>query len=189
MLNSVAQLPQHHPISVREYFRMGETDVLDPEARCELIEGELFDMPPIGPPHSSKVKRLIRSFSRIIGDQAIVSAQDPILLGDFSAPQPDLALLRWREDFYEQVHPGPDDILVLVEVADSTLTYDRDRKLPLYARFAIPEVWLVDVAGRQLDVHRDPESGKYKTKFQVQDLSCVGIAALPDIELNLRSLF
>ncbi len=79
---------------------MGELGILDPEARCELIEGELFDMPPIGPPHSSKVKRLIRLFSRIIGDQAIVSAQDPIVLGDFSAPQPNLALLRWREDFY-----------------------------------------------------------------------------------------
>jgi len=189
MLNPAAQLPQYHPISIWEYFRMGETGVLDPEARCELLEGELFDMPTIGPQHSSKVKRLNRIFSRIIGDRAIVSAQDPILLGDLSAPQPDLALLCWREDFYEQLHPGPEDILVLVEVADSTLTYDRDRKLPLYARFAIPEIWLVDVAGRQLDVYRDPENGKYKTKFRVQDLSCVGIAALPDIELDLRSLF
>jgi len=189
MLNSAAQLPQHHPISVREYFRMGETGVLDPEVRCELIEGKLFDMPPIGPPHSSKVNRLIRSFSQIVGDQAIVSAQNPIVLGDFSAPQPDLALLHWRENFYEQVHPGPEDVLMLAEVADSTLTYDRDYKLPLYARFAIPEVWLVDVAGRQLDVHQDPESGKYKTKFRVRDLSCVGIAALPNIKLDLRSLF
>jgi len=98
---------------------MGETGVLDPEARCELIECELFDMSPIGPPHSSKVNRLNRLFSRTIGDQAIVSAQNPTVLGDLSAPQPDLALLRWRQDFYEQAHPGPEDILVLVEVADS----------------------------------------------------------------------
>jgi len=168
---------------------MGETSVLDPEARIELIEGELFDMSPIGPPHSSKVNRLIRFFSRIIGDQAIVSAQNPTVLGDLSAPQPDLALLRWRKDFYEQAHPGPEDILVLVEVADSTLAYDRDRKLPLYARFAIPEVWLVDVAGKALIVYRDPENGAYRTRFRVPDLSRVDIAALPGIALDLRSLF
>ncbi|WP_089729712.1 Uma2 family endonuclease [Candidatus Thiosymbion oneisti] len=189
MLNSAAQLPQRHLISVREYFRMGETGVLDPEACCELIEGELFDMPPIGPSHSSKVIRLNRLFSRIIGDQAIVSVQNPTVLGDLSAPQPDLALLRWQEDFYEQAHPRPEDILVLVEVADSTLAHDRDRKLPLHARFAIPEVWLVDVVGKALIVHRDPENGSYRTRFQVQDLSHVTIAALPDSELDLRSLF
>jgi len=111
------------------------------------------------------------------------------VLGDLSAPQPDLALLRRREDFYEQAHPGPEDILVLVEVADSSLAYDRDRKLPLYARFAIPEVWLVDVPGKALIVHRDPENGAYRTRFRVQDLSRVDIAALPGIALDLRSLF
>jgi len=189
MFNSAAQLPQRHPISVREYFRMGETGVLDPKARCELIEGELFDMPPIGPPHAGKVKRLIQLFSRIIGDQTIVSERDPILLGNLSAPQPDLALLRRREDFYEQTHPGPEDVLVLIEVADSTLAHDRDCKLPLYAHFAISEVWLIDVAGKELIMHRDPGNGKYKTRFRVRDLSRVGIAALPGVELDLQSLF
>ena len=139
--------------------------------------------------NASRVKRCIRLFSRAVGDAAIVSAQDPVVLGDFSAPQPDLALLRWREDFYEQAHPGPADILVVIEVADSSLAHDRDRKLPLYARFAVPEVWLVDIAGRHLDVHRDPEDGAYTTRFRVQHLSCVGIAGLPGLELDLRSLF
>lgn len=189
MSHAVVQLPQRHPITVQEYFRMGETGVLDPDAPIELIEGELFDMPPIGPQHASRVNRFIRLFSEIIGDKAIVSAQNPVLLGDLSAPQPDLALLRWRDDFYEQVHPRPEDILVLVEVADSSLAHDRDRKLPLYARFAIPEVWLVDVAGGHLDVHRDPENGEYRTMFRVQDLSNVGIAALLGIGLDLGSLF
>ena len=189
-MSSVAlQVPERHRISVREYFRMGETGVLEPEARIELIDGELFDMPPIGPAHASRVKRCIRLFSRAVGDAAIVSAQDPVVLGDFSAPQPDFALLRWREDFYEQAHPGPADILVVIEVADSSLAHDRDRKLPLYARFAVPEVWLVDIAGRHLDVHRDPEDGAYTTRFRVQHLSCVGIAGLPGLELDLRSLF
>jgi Uma2 family endonuclease len=189
MPSAAVQSPERHPISVREYFRMGETGVLDPEARIELVDGELFDMPPIGPSHASRVKRCIRLFSRAVGDAAIVSAQDPVVLGDFSAPQPDLALLRWREDFYAQSHPGPEDILVVVEVADSTLVHDRDRKLPLYARFAVPEVWLVDVAGGHLDVYRDPEDGTFTTRFRVQDLSRVGVSALPGIELDLRSLF
>jgi len=98
-------------------------------------------------------------------------------------------LLRRREDFYEQAHPRPEDILLLVEVADNTLAYDRDRKLLLYARFAIPEVWLVDVTGKALIVHRDPANGSYRTRFQVRDLSRLDIAALPGIELDLRSLF
>lgn len=168
---------------------MGETGVLDPRARIELLEGKLFDMPPIGPQHSSQVNRFIRLFSRVVGDQAIVSAQNPVLLGDFSAPQPDLALLRWRDDFYEQAHPGPADILVLVEVADSTLAHDRDRKLPLYARFGIPEVWILDIGGKHLDIHRDPADGTYTTRFRVQDLSSVCIAAVPHLRLDLRSLF
>lgn len=146
-------------------------------------------MPPIGPQHSSRVNRFIRLFSRALGDAAIVSAQNPVVLGDFSAPQPDLALLRWREDFYEQAHPGPEDILVVVEVADSTLAHDRDRKLPLYARFAVPEAWLVDVAGKHLDVYRDPDEGAYTTRFRVHDLSRVGVAALPGVVLDLCSLF
>jgi Uma2 family endonuclease len=189
MSNIAVQLPERHRISVGEYLRMGESDVLDPEARIELIDGELFDMPPIGPAHAGRVKRCIRLFSRAVGDAAIVSAQDLVMLGDFSAPQPDVALLRWRDDFYEQAHPGPADILVVVEVADSTLAHDHDRKPPLYARFAVPEVWLVDLAGGHLDVYRDPEDGAYTTRFRVQDLSCVGIGALPEVALDLRSLF
>jgi Uma2 family endonuclease len=188
MSTPAIQIPKPHPITVQEYLRMGETGVLDPGSRLELIEGELFDMPPIGPLHSSRVKRLIRIFSQALGDRAIVSVQDPVLLGDFSVPQPDLALLRWREDFYERAHPRPADVLVLVEVADTTLAYDRDRKLPLYARFAVPEVWLVDVLGNHLDVHRDPADGTYTTRFRVQDLSRVGVAALPDVTLDLRPL-
>lgn len=168
---------------------MGETGVLDPDARVELIDGGLFDMSPIGPPHAGRVNRFIRIFSAAIGDSAIVSAQNPIVLGDFSVPEPDLALLRWREDFYERSHPGPQDILVLVEVADTSLSHDRDRKIPLYARYGVPEVWLLDLAGRHLDVYRDPDGGAFTTRFRVADLSHVGIAALSGIALDLRDLF
>ena len=180
--------PRRHPITVGEYVRMGTTGVLGEEARVELIEGEIIDMPPIGAPHASKVKRLNRILSLGVGNRAIVSAQDPILLGDFSAPQPDLALLRPRDDFYDQAHPGPEDVLLLIEVADSSLAYDRETKLPLYARFGIPEVWLLDVVGGNLDIHRDPEGGRYTTQFRVRSLDEVEVSGLPGLVLDLGGL-
>jgi Uma2 family endonuclease len=185
----VGLAPRRHPITVQEYFRMGETGVLAPEARVELIEGEIIDMPPIGSLHASKTKRLTRILSGMIGDRAIVSVQDPILLGDLSAPQPDLALLRSREDFYEAAHPSAEDILLLVEIADTSLEHDRDRKLPLYARFGIPEVWLIDVQGRHLDIHRDPDKDRYTTQFRARDLSRIEVVSVPGISLDLRPLF
>jgi len=168
---------------------MGETGVLAPDARVELLEGEIIDMAPIGPPHASRVKRIIRLFSDAIGHAAIVSAQDPIVLGDRSAPQPDIALLRPRDDFYASAHPGPADILLLVEVADSSLAYDRDEKLPVYARFRIPEVWIIDVKGGHLDIHRDPDGERYTTRWRARDLSRIDIVGLPDVSLDLGLLF
>jgi Uma2 family endonuclease len=186
---TASHAPQRHPITVGEYVRMGATGVLGPEARVELIDGEIIDMPPIGAPHAGGVKRLNRVLSLGVGELAIVSTQDPIQLGDLSAPQPDLALLRPRDDFYAGAHPGPGDILLLIEVSDTTLAYDRETKLPLYARFQIPEVWLVDVVGRNLDIHRDPDGGRYTTQFRVRDLARVGVVTLPGLTLNLSGLF
>jgi Uma2 family endonuclease len=182
------QAPKRHPISVNEHLRMGESRVLAPEARVELIEGEIIDMSPVGPPHASTTNRLNRIFSEALGARVIVSVQNPIVLGDLSAPQPDMALLKPRDDFYEATHPEADDVLLLVEIADSSLSHDRDRKLPLYARFGIPEVWLIDVEGRHLDVHRDPDGGRYATQFRVHDLARVEVLALPGVVLDLRSL-
>lgn len=182
------QAPKRHPITVDEYFRMGERGVLAPEARVELIEGEIIDMSPIGPPHASKTNRLNRIFADAFGSRVIVSVQNPIVLGDLSAPQPDIVLLKPRDDFYEAMHPEADDVLLLVEIADSSLSHDRDRKLPLYARFGIAEVWLIDVEGRHMDVHRDPDGGRYTTQFRVHDLARVEVVALPGVVLDLRSL-
>jgi len=181
--------PRRHPITVTEYFRMGETGVLDPDARVELIEGDLIDMPPIGPTHAGKTNRLNRLLTTAVGPAAIVSTQNPVVLGRLTAPQPDLALLRYRDDYYEQTHPGPDDCLLLIEVAETSLAHDRRIKLPLYARFRIPEVWIIDCRGRHLDMHRDPDDGRYTRRLRVTDLSRVEMAALPGILLDLRSLF
>jgi Uma2 family endonuclease len=180
--------PSRHPITVGEYFRMGEASILGPDVRCELIEGEIIDMPPIGPPHASKTARLADVLSAALRGEAIVWTQNPIVLGGLSAPQPDLALLRYRDDYYAQAHPEPADILLLIEVADTSLAHDRDTKLPLYARFQIPEVWIVDIPGRHLDIHREPDEARYTHQFRVSDLSRVEIASFPGLVLDLSGL-
>jgi Uma2 family endonuclease len=185
----VALGPSRHPITVGEYFRMGMAGILDPEAQCELIEGEIIDMAPIGPSHASTSNRLADLLAEAVRGRAIVSAQNPIVLGDLSAPQPDLALLRYRDDYYAQAHPGPADVLLLIEVADTSLTHDRSTKLPLYARFQIPEVWIVDIPGRHLDVHREPDSTRYTYQFRAANLSRMEIGTLPGLVLDLGGLF
>lgn len=184
------QVPTRHRITVQEFFRMGEIGVFEPEARIELIDGELFDMPPIGPPHASETARINQILVEATRGRAIVWPQNPIRLGDLSAPQPDLALLRWRQDFYRQAHPRPDDVLLLVEVAGTSLAHDRDRKLPLYARFAIPEVWLIDITGGAVTVYRDPrpEHGSYASTLLLEAPGLIRPAMLPDVELDLLPL-
>ena len=160
-MSAVAPLIQRHRYGVAEYYRMAETGILKPEERVELIDGEIIDMAPIGIEHAYGVTRLTTIFTRKAGDKAIVSTQNPIRLNLHSEPQPDIALLRYREDFYRHTRPGPEDVLLLVEVADSSLRFDREIKLPLYARHAIPEVWIVDLEHQGLEVYRRPVEGKY----------------------------
>jgi Uma2 family endonuclease len=136
-----------------------------------------------------KTARLADVLSEALRGKAIVWAQSPIVLGDLSAPQPDLALLRYRDDYYGQAHPGSADILLLIEVADTSLAHDRDTKLPLYARFRVPEVWIVDIPGRHLDIHREPDGARFTYQFRVSNLSRVEIASFPGLMLDLRGLF
>ena len=117
-------------VSVRDYHRMGETGILGPDLRTELIDGEIVEMPPIGHPHGGTVNFLANLMKETLGRDAIVAVQDPVWLDDHSEPLPDIALLRPRADYYPNGHPGPADVLLLVEVADSSLAYDREVKLP-----------------------------------------------------------
>lgn len=126
------------------------------DARLELIEGEIIDMAPIGSRHAACVNRLTRLLTSRLGDRAVVSVQSPVRLGDLSEPQPDVAVLAPRDDFYAAAHPGPADIAVLVEVADTTLGWDRGVKVPLYARAGVAEVWVVDLASEVVEVFRQP---------------------------------
>jgi Uma2 family endonuclease len=180
---------RRHRLSVDDYLRMGEAGILGEDDRVELIEGEIVDLSPIGTPHSGAVKRIAKRIILAVGDRATVGVQDPIRIGDFSAPQPDIALLKPRDDFYAGAHPGPEDCLLLIEVAETSLAYDRDKKLPLYARAGIPETWLVDIPGRTLWLCRQPGPAGYAEVRAAADLAALAPLALPDCVLDLTGLF
>ena len=181
--------PQKHPISAEEYLRMGEAGVFAPEARLELIEGEIVEMAPIDPPHAGRVNKLNWLFGRRAGDKAIVSVQHPVIISDRSVPQPDLALLKPRTDFYTDSHPKASDVYLVVEVADTTLSYDLRTKVPLYAHCGIPEVWVVDVNERLIHVFRDPGPAGYGTSFAARPGQCVACVAVPEASLEVGELF
>ncbi|MDQ3564751.1 MAG: Uma2 family endonuclease [Pseudomonadota bacterium] len=130
MSRAAREFFHRHRLTVDDYQRMGEAGILDRNARVELIAGEIIDMAPIGSLHAGTVKRLIRMLERTVGDAAVLSVQDPIVLGPYSEPEPDVALLKPREDFYTTAHPVPDDVLLIIEVADTTVRYDREVKVP-----------------------------------------------------------
>lgn len=177
-----------HCFTVQEYHRMAEAGLFTEDDRVELIEGDILEMSPIGSRHAACVKRLIRLFDRRVRDRAIVAAQDPIQLGHSSEPQPDIALLKPRSDFYAAQHPGPADVLLLVEVGDTTIEYDRQVKLPLYARYGIAEVWLVDLEAQVVNVYRIPGPEGYREMQQLQrDTSCAP-HAFPDLELAVAAI-
>jgi Uma2 family endonuclease len=135
---------------------MGETGILGPRDRVELIDGEIIDMSPIGVLHAAIVVRLASYFSQRLGPMGVVWCQNPLRLDDISEPEPDIAILRPRADCYMTAHPGAADVLLVIEVADTSLAYDLGTKVPLYARHGIPEVWVIDAATRQTRVFRGP---------------------------------
>lgn len=162
MATTAAPKPQHHRFNVSEFYRMADAGLLAGDARVELIDGEIFDMTPIGSRHAGTVKRLAERLHQTLSGQALVSVQDPIRLGDLSEPEPDIALLRPRPDFYTNSHPEAGDVLLIIEVADSSLEYDRTRKLPLYARHGIAEAWLVDLENHRIERFSSPGAEGYQ---------------------------
>lgn len=177
--------------SVADFHRMGETGFLDPEARLELIEGELFEMAPIGSFHAGIVRILAEKLRIGAANAALVDSQNPIVLDDHSEPQPDLVLLRPRADYFLHEHPRAQDVLLLIEVSDSTAQFDRKTKVPLYARHGIPEVWLVmGPRRRHVEIYRDPqpERGAYRTRVQAREGVLTPIL-LPGVEIRLDEVF
>jgi len=177
-----------HRINVDEYYRMVEVGLLAPDERVELIEGEVIDMSPIGSKHAAIVDLLNELLGSVLNKRAIVAVQRPIRLNQRSEPQPDIALLKSRKDRYAAAHPAPADVLLLIEVSDTTLRYDRDIKVPLYARHGIPEVWLIDVSAKQLHCMRDPSGEGYASTTLLQSGS-IEPAALPGAAIDLSEVF
>ena len=180
--------PRKHRITVNEYHRMAEEGLLAPDARVELIEGEIIDMAPIGSPHGSIVDRLNHAFVHAVGRRAIVRVQGAVRLSERNEPQPDLALLKPRRDHYSKSHPGPSETLLLIEVSDTTLRYDRQIKCRYYARYDIPEVWIIDTRARKLHVFRGPTKGNYHDTTSTSRPGVMALAALPGVEVDLPDL-
>ena len=153
----------HYRFTRADYHRMAEAGILTEDSPVELIEGEILEMSPIGRRHKACVDRRNRIFSRTLGDAAIVRVQSSIVLGERSEPEPDVVLLRPRADFYADADETPEDVLLVVEVADSSEVYDRQTKAPLYARYGIPELWIANLNRDQIVVYGDPTPEGYAT--------------------------
>jgi Uma2 family endonuclease len=181
--------PRRHRLTVDDYYRMAEVGLLAPDARVELIEGEIVDMAPLGTSHGSVVDRLNRMLTRAAGDRAIVRVQGAVRLDRHSEPQPDLAVLHPRSNFYADHHPiGPETYLV-IEVSDSTLGYDLRKKTPLYASHGVPEVWVFDLPHEQLHVFRHPAHGAFTETTVLDRPGVLTLTALAEVSVDLSSVF
>lgn len=174
--------------TVQQYERMVEAGVIRPDERVELLDGEVVEMPPIGPPHASRVDRCTIYLGRVLGPDVSIRVQSPLRLSDLSMPEPDLTILRWRDDFYESAHPTVADVLLLVEVGVTSARFDRDVRLPLYAAASVLEVWLLDVGARAISVFRDPGPNGYQTLATAHHGDLLRLAALPGIEVAAADL-
>ncbi len=178
----------HHRFTVKQYDQMIAAGVFHEDDRLELLGGEIIEMSPTGMFHAACVKRLNQVFSQQLGAKAIVGVQDPIHLDRHSEPEPDVVLLNPRPDFYMQGHPEPEDVFLVVEVAETSLAYDREVKLPLYARAGIMEVWIVDVGQSTLEVYRQPVVDKYTETIRLVSGDSISPQAFPDLTIQVEQI-
>ena len=174
---------QNHAFTVGEYYRMAEAAILTEEDRVELIAGQIVAMSPIGSRHAACVKRLNLLMGKMVGDSMLIGVQDPITLDAYSAPEPDLVLLRPRADFYAAAHPSAVDVLLAVEVSDTSADYDREVKLPLYAQAGLPEVWLIDLQKGHIEVYARPHGGAYQQRVKVTADATIASPTIPQLAL------
>lgn len=174
-------------LTVSEYHKMAEVGILDADDRVELINGEIIQMSPIGSLHTSHVKRITRNLYKILGEDILISVQDPVQLGIHSEPEPDIALLTFREDFYEKKHPEAKDVLLVIEVSDTSLGYDREIKKPLFASAAIPEFWIVNLEESQVEVYKNPVNGDYASRQDFKNSDTIFIESL-DIAVRVDKI-
>jgi Uma2 family endonuclease len=181
------ELPQRHRITVEHFYRMAEVGLFAEDERVELIEGEIIDVPPMGHQHAGVVGYLAELLVRSLGAQAIVRPQLPLRLGEYSEPLPDIVVAKPRQDYYFGAHPTAGEVLLVVEVSSTTLRFDRNVKVPMYARHGVPDVWVLDVSGQQIHCYASPSDGKYTASKTVALATRMTLDAL-ECEIDLHSL-
>jgi Uma2 family endonuclease len=174
--------------TVDEYHRMIDAGVLHEDDRVELIRGEIVQMAPIGTRHAAAVAKLNDELLGRLRRRAILWPQNPVTILPDSEPQPDIVLLRYRDDFYRTALPGPRDVALMIEVADSSVRYDTTVKKPLYAEAGIAEYWLVNLAADRIEVYRDPREGDYRQATMAGRGERLAPEAFPDVELSVADI-
>ena len=183
-----AAVPTRRRFTVAEYYAMADAGILSENDRVELLDGDLIVMPPIGDWHAASVDLFTNILPPSLQGRAIVRVQNPTRLDNNSEPQPDVMLLRWRDDFYRNGHPAPGDVLLLIEVADSSAEFDRTVKLAAYARAGIPELWIVARPERRIEAYIDPTGDSYATARHFGPSESIAPQAFPDIVLEVARI-
>ncbi|MEP7243993.1 MAG: Uma2 family endonuclease [Gammaproteobacteria bacterium] len=189
MSNAMEDWLPRHRITVEEYHRMGELGLFAPDARVELIEGEIIDMAPIGSGHGTVVDRLSKRLMFAVMDQAIVRTQGTVELSRWNQVQPDISVLKPRSDEYSRANPCGAEALLIVEVSDTSLRYDCSAKLALYARYGVREVWVADVVNRRVHFFREPGDVAYADVSVMAEPGSIAVPFLRGLSVNLNGLF
>lgn len=176
-------------LTTQQYHLMYEAGVFSDDDRLELINGEIKTMSPIGKKHVACIIRLVKLFEKKLGDRFMVSPQNSIRLNNHAEPQPDIAILKWRDDFYTEALPTSDDILLIIEVVDSTTVYDREVKAPLYATNGIPEMWLFDLNKKAIEGYSQPSANGYKQIHRYDEGDTLSMLAFPEVTFMWKDLF
>ena len=178
---------QTYRFTVREYHKLAEVGILDEDDRVELLDGEIIIMSPIGYRHAKAVRRLNKTFVRQSKDRYEVDIQDPVVISEYSEPEPDLILLMPEVDEYEGL-PEARHTHLVIEVADSTLRYDRGRKLKAYARAGIVELWIVNLKNNTVEIYREPSGEAYLTQHVARGQERIAPATFPDVEITVAKI-
>lgn len=179
---------EHHRFTVDEFYRMQEAGIWTEDSRVELIEGEIFHMPPIGSQHAGTVDQISHLFHRLLAGRAIIRVQSPVRIDEYTEPQPDITLLKPRPDFYRTSHPTPPDVWLVVEVAETSADYDREVKMPVYGRAGIPEAWVVDLVQGWVEVYTMPWEAGYRQKRIYHREERIQLQVFPDVAVEASAL-
>jgi len=175
-------------LSVQDYHRMAESGILQPDERIELLEGQIIQMAAKGTAHSAAVSRIESVLRARLAGEVLLRFQDPVRLNDYSEPEPDVAVVRPDPLYYEDHHPNPSEVYLLIEVSDTTLKFDRETKAPAYARSGITEYWVLDVNDRKLHVYQVPSAEGYQSETILSEGLTVAPLAFPDCVIVVREL-